>query len=144
MSESVLFFGLIVFLGFALLHLSVDRLLTRWGGRWGVRGAGDVAGLPLLWAIFSSFTFLLTPVVNTYIRENESEADIFGLNASGQPDGFAEVALKLGEYRKLAPGPLEELVFFDHPSGSTRIRTAMRWKAENPEAGAAAPGGAQP
>jgi STE24 endopeptidase len=40
------------------------------------------------------------------------------------------VALKLGEYRKLAPGPLEEWVFFDHPSGRNRIRMAMRWKAE--------------
>ena len=143
-SKSVLFFGLLILLGFALLRASADRLLARWGGRWGVRGAGDVAGLPLLWAVFSSFAFLLTPVLNTYIRENESEADIFGLNASRQPEGFAEVAIKLGEYRKLAPGPLEELVFFDHPSGRTRILAAMRWKAENLEAGAAAPGGAQP
>jgi STE24 endopeptidase len=55
------------------------------------------------------------------------------LNASAQPDGFAQVALKLGEYRKLNPGPIEEFVFFDHPSGRTRIYAAMRWKAEHPE-----------
>jgi STE24 endopeptidase len=41
--------------------------------------------------------------------------------------------LKLSEYRKLEPGPVEEFVFFDHPSGRTRIFTAMRWKAEHPE-----------
>jgi STE24 endopeptidase len=29
------------------------------------------------------------------------------------------------------PGPLEELIFFDHPSGRNRIYAAMRWKAEN-------------
>ena len=45
--------------------------------------------------------------------------------------GEAEVALKLGEYRKLKPGPLEEFVFFDHPSGYNRILMAMKWKAEN-------------
>ncbi len=40
----------------------------------------------------------------------------------------------LGEYRKMDPGPIEEFVFFDHPSGRTRITAAMRWKAEHPEA----------
>jgi len=35
------------------------------------------------------------------------------------------------EYRKLAPGPLEEIVFYDHPSGRSRIEMAMRYKAEN-------------
>jgi len=31
------------------------------------------------------------------------------------------------------PSPLEEVVFFDHPSGRTRITAAMRWKSEHPE-----------
>jgi len=38
---------------------------------------------------------------------------------------------ELSEYRKMEPTPLEEWIFYDHPSGATRIRTAMRWKAEN-------------
>jgi len=41
------------------------------------------------------------------------------------------VSLKLGEYRKLDPGPIEEILFFDHPSGRNRILMAMRWKAEH-------------
>jgi len=53
------------------------------------------------------------------------------LNAARQPDGEAEVDLLLGEYRKMDPSPLEEMIFFDHPSGRTRIYAAMRWKAEN-------------
>jgi STE24 endopeptidase len=44
----------------------------------------------------------------------------------------AVLDLMLGEYRKLDPG-LEEFIFFDHPSGRTRITAAMRWKAEYPE-----------
>lgn len=56
---------------------------------------------------------------------------IFGLNAARQPDGFAETALKLAEYRKLSPGPIEEFVFYDHPSGRNRILMAMRWKKEH-------------
>ena len=48
-----------------------------------------------------------------------------------EPDAFATVALKLAEYRKLAPGKLEEFVFFDQPSGYSRIFMSMRWKAEH-------------
>jgi STE24 endopeptidase len=76
----------------------------------------------------------LTPVFNTIVRTQEYEADIFGLNAAAQPDGFAQTALKLSEYRKLDPSPLEEAVLFDHPSGHTRILSAMRWKAEHARA----------
>ena len=46
-------------------------------------------------------------------------------------DGVAvvsKVAIKLGEYRKLEPGPIEEFVFFDHPSTRFRIHDAMRWR----------------
>ena len=57
--------------------------------------------------------FALTPVFNTLTRTQEYEADIFGLNTSRQPDGFAEAALSLSEYRKLSPGPVEEFLFFD-------------------------------
>jgi STE24 endopeptidase len=76
----------------------------------------------------------MTPVLNTFIRTQEFEADMYGINASGQPDGFAEAMLKLGEYRKMDPTPLEEFLFYDHPSGRTRITAAMRWKAEHPNA----------
>lgn len=128
--ELLISFGLVLLVGFAFARWAFDRALGRWGSRWGVRGVGDTAGLPLLMAIFSIYLFMMTPVTNTIIRSNEAEADLFGLNAARQSDGFAEAALLLGEYRKMAPGPIEEWVFFDHPSGRSRILMAMRWKAE--------------
>ena len=78
-----------------------------------------------------SAPFVLTPVINTHIRTEEAEADIFGLNAAREPDGMAEMAMQVSEYRKLSPGPVEEWIFFDHPSGRNRIEMAMRWKAEH-------------
>jgi STE24 endopeptidase len=119
--------GLVIAVGFALVARSFERL----AGRWRIRSIADVAGLPLIALLFSIYQFAATPVTNTIVRTSEYEADIFGLNASQQPDGFASAALKLGDYRKLRPGPLEELIFFDHPSGHTRIFSAMRWKAEH-------------
>ena len=60
----------------------------------------------------------MTPALNSIIRINESEADAFGLDAAREPDGFALTAMKLSEYRKIEPGALEEMIFFDHPSGA--------------------------
>ena len=123
--------GLVIVLGFAFVRFGFDRLRGRFGGRWKIEGIEDPAGLPLLILLFSLYVFVLTPVLNTLIRTEEAEADIFGLNAAREPDGMADVALKLAEYRKLEPGPIEEIVFFDHPSGRSRILMAMRWKAEH-------------
>jgi STE24 endopeptidase len=92
---------------------------------------GDTAVLPLVILLVSILGFVITPVTNSYTRTEEREADMYGLNTSRQPDGFAQAAIHLGEYRKMNPGPLEEWVFFDHPSGRNRIYSAMRWKAEN-------------
>ncbi len=133
--KAVLFFGVLIVLGFAFLPGTVSWALTHWGGSWRVRGADDIAALPLFALLFAVYTFVLTPITNTYVRAAEYEADIFGLNAAGQPDGEALIDLKLGDYRKLDPGPVEEFVFFDHPSGRTRIHAAMRWKAEHLNSG---------
>jgi STE24 endopeptidase len=133
------FFFIIIVTAFALLRWSLEWSLARWGGRWQIRGVGDTAVLPLVFLLGSIFLFVLTPVLNTYVRTEEYEADMYGLNASRQPDGFAQAAIHLGEYRKMNPGPVEESVFFDHPSGRNRIYAAMRWKAENLELFASIP-----
>jgi len=124
--------GLVIVSGFAVVSVLFERLRRRNQARWRVREIGDVAGLPLAALLFAGYLFALTPVLNSIIRVQEAEADIFGLNAAQQPDGFAQIALKLSEYRKLDPAPLEEIVFYDHPSGRARIFAAMRWKAEHP------------
>lgn len=124
---------ILVVVWFAGLKWALDKALARWGEKWQIRGIGDTAILPLVVLLSSIFFFVLTPVLNTMVRTQEAEADMFGLNASRQPDGFAQAAIHLGEYRKMSPGPMEELIFFDHPSGRNRILMAMKWKAENLE-----------
>jgi STE24 endopeptidase len=128
-------FGIFILIGFALTRVFFDAVLKRWGIRWRVRGIADPAGLPLLVLILSTLLFVATPLLNTVVRVAEREADAFGINTSREPDGMAKAALKLGAYRKLDPTPLEEFIFFDHPSGRARIRMAMDWKAANLPAG---------
>ncbi|QGZ96995.1 M48 family metallopeptidase [Terricaulis silvestris] len=126
---------------FALANLIFERVSK--GERWGVRGVADPAGMPLLFAIISFLGIISMPINNNIVRFHESQADIFGLNASREPDGFAEAALLLSEYRKMEPSALEEWFFYDHPSGYARVRMAMQWKAHEMAAGRypAGPGG---
>jgi STE24 endopeptidase len=123
--------GLIIFFGFWFVDKTFYGLTGIFGGNWDVRSIDDPAGLPLVMAMLSVFMFLATPLTNTIIRTQEIQADLFGLNLVRQPDAEAKVDLMLGEYRKLDPSPLEEFIFFDHPSGRNRILMAMRWKAEH-------------
>lgn len=123
--------SLVLVLGFACVAWAFRRLVARFGSRWRVSGVADPAGWPVMVAAFAVFFFLMTPVLNTIIRTSEQEADYFGLNAARQPDGSAMTAVRLSEYRKLEPGPLERFIFYDHPSGYDRVHSAMQWKAEH-------------
>ncbi|URD59965.1 M48 family metallopeptidase [Sphingomonas sp. KRR8] len=124
-------FALVWLLVFFLLWWLSPRLLKRHAGRWKVSDPADPAALPLYVALGSAIMLLLTPVTNSITRVHEIEADAFGLDAAREPDGFAGVSMMLGEYRKLQPGRLEEIIFFDHPSGYNRVRRSMEWKAQH-------------
>lgn len=129
--KGMTFFILVILGFFGFLYWGVNWCLERWGDKWQIRGIGDTAVLPLVMLLASIFFFVLTPIMNTETRTGEAEADMFGIDASRQPDGMARAALHLGEYRKMRPGPIEEWIFFDHPSGYNRIHKAMQWKKEN-------------
>ena len=121
-------FGILIVIGYAVVQAAVPALIAR-HPRWGVAGITDPAAVAVAVIVLTLFFFVLTPVTNSLTRFHEAQADIFGLNAARAPDGEARMDLLLGQYRKLEPTPLEEIVFFDHPSGRTRIHQAMVWKA---------------
>jgi STE24 endopeptidase len=131
MTRLILLSGLVTIFAFAFMHWGFVFATEFFGGQWQVRRVEDIAGLPLLVALASIFYFLATPVTNTITRTTEHQADIFGLDAVRKPDAFATAMLKLSTYRKLEPGKWEEIIFFDHPSGRTRIMDAMVWKKEH-------------
>jgi Zn-dependent protease with chaperone function len=120
-------------IAFALwvVHRTMDWTLARWATRLRLEGRTDPAALPLALVIFSLFFLLATPLTNSIVRQAEAEADAFGLNAAEEPHGFAMAAMRLSTYRKLRPGPLEEIVFYDHPSGYDRVHRSMTWFKEH-------------
>jgi STE24 endopeptidase len=127
----VVYLGLVLTGGFLFLHLCFNATVRRFGARWGVEGRGDPAGLPVAMALLAIYMTLAQPVMNSIIRTAEAEADAFGLAVAGEPYGFATSAMRLSTYRKIQPGPWEEVLFYDHPSGYDRVFRAMTWLKEH-------------
>jgi len=124
-------FSLLAILAFFI----VDRLFVptqRLLGAGGVMGIADPAGLPVLSVILAVLGLLGTPIVNSMIREIESDADRYSLERVNEPDGLAKALVKTIEYRAATPGKLEEVLFYDHPAVGVRVRRAMDWKAAHP------------
>lgn len=129
--RGTIYITLVFVFGFWFTHCLLDMALKRWGRRLRLEDRADPAALPLAFAILTIFFFLATPLTNSITRQMEAEADAFGLNAAREPNGFAMAAMRLSTYRKIHPGPLEEMVFYDHPSGYDRVHAAMVWLKEN-------------
>jgi STE24 endopeptidase len=130
MWKTLAYFALIFLLGFVLANAAFNALARRRGAAWGIRGIDDYAGFPLLYAIGMVLIFLATPLFYKLTYTQEVEADLFAINATQNPDAWAEVALLTAEYRKLRPPQWEESWLNHHPSPYARVYMAMRWKAE--------------
>ena len=99
----------------------------------GVTGIADPAGLPVLAVILAVLGLVGGPITNTLVREVESDADRYSLVNFNEPDGLAKALVKTIEYRAATPSKLEEVLFYDHPAVSVRVRRAMDWKAMHPK-----------
>lgn len=91
----------------------------------------DVRGLPVFVFTVGLFFTLAQPLVNTMIRMGEREADAYSLATVGLPDALSEALVKTAEYRYPLAGPVEEAIFYTHPTVKNRVQSAMEWKAEN-------------
>ena len=129
--RGTIYFTLVLVFAFWFTHRLLDWSLSRWGRRLSLEDRADPAALPLAMAIISVFFFFATPLSNSIVRQMEAEADAFGLNAAREPNGFAMSAMRLSTYRKIHPGALEEIMFYDHPSGYDRVHASMVWLKEN-------------
>jgi STE24 endopeptidase len=122
---------LLALVAFLFMYWAVPKLLKRHGEQWGVRDVADPGSAPVFFAVLSLLGIPGGILFNSVIRHHESEADAFGLEAAREPDGFAMTAMQLSEYRKIEPAAWEEILFYDHPSGRTRVHMAMEWKAKH-------------
>ena len=120
-----------VFSALAILFFFLaDRLFPRFARAFGSTATlADPAGLPVLLFMLSVFAVLAEPVVNTLSRIDETESDRYSLETVELPDALASALVKTAEYRNPRPHPLQEMLFYTHPSVERRVRMAMEWKA---------------
>lgn len=123
-----------------ILFFLADRLFPAVARAFGssATGIGDPVGFPVLLFLVSLLGLLALPVTNGLTRMGESEADAYSLETANLPDALAGALVKTAEYRYPRPHPVQEFLFYTHPSVERRVRAGMEWKAANREKAAAA------
>jgi Zn-dependent protease with chaperone function len=119
-----------LFLAFRLLHW----MLARWGETWAIRGADDLASLPVFILLLTTFGFLFTPISNAYSRHLEHQADRYGLEVvhglvPDAPIVAAHAFQVLGEVDLEEPNPSAavKIWFYNHPPLDERMRFAQTY-----------------
>jgi STE24 endopeptidase len=126
----ILFFSIVA----VVLFWLADRLFPRFARAFGSNATiAEPRGIPVLVFIASFFGLLALPLLNTFGRTLESQADAYSLRTENRPDALSSALVKTAEYRYPRPSAVEEFIFYDHPSVERRVRTAMEWKAAHPE-----------
>ncbi len=98
----------------------------------GVEKIHDIAGFPLLALILTGMGLVLLPVQLGYLRHLERKADMFATEHIEKAQSFDSALRKLAEQNLIDPSPsrLEELLLYDHPPVSKRLRHTQIEKEE--------------
>lgn len=110
-----------------------DRILPPLSIQFGFRGVEDVANFPLLALVISLMSLLILPVVNTFSRKLETEADLYALEITGDALAFVSSMEKLADINlaNKTPNRLIEFIFYSHPCVEDRIKLAADRVGQN-------------
>ena len=125
--QSIALQGAATVAGFYLIH----RILIWLGPHFEFQGAADFANLPLLALVTAGLSLILLPVVNSYSRAMERQADTYALRAIPSRAAFISSMEKLADLNlaERQPHPWIEFIFHSHPSIQKRIAFAQRFPA---------------
>ena len=125
----ILFFSVLAIVLFWLAEKLYPRFARAFGSDATIE---EPRGVPVLVFTASLLGLLALPLLNTFARTLETQADQYSLETENLPDALSSALVKTAEYRYPRPGRLEEIIFYDHPSVEARVRNAMEWKAVHP------------
>ena len=139
-----LFFAAVFLAALYAAYRLLHALLERWGVAWKIYGAQDWASLAVLLLIFQILMFVGTPVESAFSRNQEHNADIYGLEViHGIVPNSGEVAAHafqvMGEADLADPNPPPFITFwlYSHPPLAERLlfaHTYNPWsKKESPK-----------
>ena len=132
----LLFGAALAFVGMYAGYRFVEAMLRRAGARLGIRGAGDLAALPLFLLFALAASFLADPLTNAVSRALEHQADVYALEVTGgvipQPGEAAARAFQIeGQTGLAVPDPNPAIVWwlYSHPPVRERLRFCLVWQA---------------
>jgi STE24 endopeptidase len=123
--------SVLIVVGFLLVDRLSRRIIAR-RPSYGIGSLAEPASLPLILLIFNLFVFVVSPVIHSFSRMHEHQADRFGLEVTGDAMAAASSFIKfgkqdLGEYHV---HPAIEILLYSHPSLGSRIRSAQEYARE--------------
>lgn len=140
--NTLVFLALLVLILLYIGYHGLNWMLGRWGPSWKIRGVSDWASLPALLLLFAVFSFLTEPLINAYSRNQEHQADLYGLEVVHGliPNAQAVAAHSfqvMGEVSFDEPDPNRFIEFwmYTHPSTSERMlfsQTYDPWSSGTP------------
>lgn len=110
--------------------LAARMVLPAAGPALGLRGAADLAGLPLLLLVGLAVTTAGLPLVNAASRDHERRADGFALELTRKPEAFVSAMKRLAAHNlaEESPSAFARLFFSTHPPFHERLARAREWR----------------
>ncbi len=127
---SVLIASALVFVFGLLTNLLARPIIRRFADRFGFSRLSDIASLPLLLAFVTVFTFLFEPVTNGIWRYFEHQADVYGMEMTGDGDAAARAFEKLAAANLSNPNPPPFIEFwlYSHPILADRVEFVQSYE----------------
>jgi len=125
--KGIVFESALILAGFYL----AARVLGALAGAFHLRGADDIAGLPLLLLAAGAVSMAMVPVAHAMSRAFERSADRFALDLTRNPGAFISAMRRLAA-QNLAeeqPSRIVQWLFYSHPPIRERIAAAQAYKA---------------
>lgn len=121
--KTILLFSAVTIVTLYAIHRTAGWLINRYKRRFGFDRLSDIASLPLFILLFGAYIFIITPVMLTYTRHVEHEADRFGLEITKNNHAAATAFVKLQTENLWVPRPglLFKLWRASHPTPGERI-----------------------
>ena len=115
----------LTFAGFYLAHRALQAFVPYFG----LRGATDPAGIPMLLIAGGALALLLKPLMNAQSRRHERRADAYALRMTKNPSAFISAMRRLGQQNLAEENPsrLVQAFFYTHPPIKERLRAAQDW-----------------
>ena len=113
--------------GFLAAHVALQSAVPYFG----LQGASDPAGIPVLLLTAGVIGLCVRPAFNAISRAHERRADSYALHMTRNPSAFITAMKRLGQ-QNLAeddPSPIVQAFFYTHPPIKERLRAAQQWSA---------------